>query len=117
MKQNLKISMNRITVLRLPFFYNFLSKNSSSLKAVSQERTFFEKICKKQVIEFPSKNLIFQSNRYKTYDSNTVVNQTGSVSIFKRFKDAYKQHGKILVGCHFISSWGWVISFFFLAKA
>lgn len=39
-----------------------------------------------------------------------------SLSIFKRFKEAYKQHGKILIWCHVITCCGWITGFFFLSK-
>ncbi|RMZ96128.1 hypothetical protein BpHYR1_044184 [Brachionus plicatilis] len=109
--------MNRLSVFRVPSLINQFCKTSNSFKLVTQERTLFKNFCKKQVFEIQKKTIYFQPVRCKHQDSTSVVNQTGSVSIFKRFKDAYKQHGKILIACHFVSSWGWIISFFFLAKA
>lgn len=38
-------------------------------------------------------------------------------SIFKRFKDAYKQHGKIFIWCHVLTCVGWIVGFFTLSKA
>ena len=39
-----------------------------------------------------------------------------SNSIFKRFKEAYKQHGKILIWCHVVTCCGWITGLFVLAK-
>ncbi|CAF0969037.1 unnamed protein product [Brachionus calyciflorus] len=107
--------MNRLTFLRSPLLlHNLKNKTNSNLK------NFFS-IQNKSLIK--SNRLIqfellpFRSNSTNSQiPAQTVINQTGSLSIFKRFKEAYKQHGKILLWCHFISCWGWVIGFFFLAK-
>lgn len=40
----------------------------------------------------------------------------GTVSIFKRFKEAYKQHGKILIWTHLVTSVGWTCGFLLLAR-
>lgn len=37
-------------------------------------------------------------------------------SIFQRFKQAYKQHGKILIYCHILTCCGWFAGFFVLAE-
>ena len=37
-------------------------------------------------------------------------------SIFKRFKDAYRKHGKVLLYIHFSTCICWIIGFYFLAK-
>lgn len=42
--------------------------------------------------------------------------QQPKLSIFKRFKEAYKQHGKVLIYCHLINCSGWMVGLFFLAK-
>lgn len=42
---------------------------------------------------------------------------TTSIGIFKRFKEAYKQHGKVLIACHVLTSIGWYVGFFFLSKS
>lgn len=52
------------------------------------------------------------SNRY----AETKANDPQSSSIFKRFKEAYKQHGKILIAVHFTTGAGWVFGFFLLSK-
>lgn len=39
-----------------------------------------------------------------------------TMSIFKRFKAAYKQHGKILIWTHLVTSVGWITGFFMLAE-
>lgn len=104
--------MHRIFALRVPFFLNHLAKANKNFSLVKHEN-----FPRKELFELSKKTLSIQLNRYKSQSSNAILNDKGSDSIFKRFKDAYKQHGKILVTCHFISSWGWIISFFFLAKA
>ena len=52
------------------------------------------------------------SKRY----AETKANDPSSTSIFKRFKEAYKQHGKILIAVHFTTGAGWVFGFFLLSK-
>lgn len=42
---------------------------------------------------------------------------TTTSGIFQKFKEAYKQHGKILLYCHIITCCGWITGFFFLAKS
>jgi len=37
-------------------------------------------------------------------------------SVFERFKDAYKQHGKVLIAVHIVTSCTWVTSFFILSN-
>ena len=38
-----------------------------------------------------------------------------SASIFTRFKEAYKQHGKVLVCCHLVLCVGWITGFYILS--
>lgn len=52
-----------------------------------------------------------------TATSTTTTTTTTSMGIFKRFKEAYKQHGKILIACHVLTSIGWYVGFFFLSKS
>lgn len=40
-----------------------------------------------------------------------------SLSIFQRFKQAYKQHGKVLVGVHVATSTVWLGCFYYLAQS
>lgn len=50
---------------------------------------------------------------------NTITEATAkqqSLNIFKRFKEAYKQHGKILIWCHVATCCGWFAGFFLLSK-
>ena len=37
--------------------------------------------------------------------------------IVQRFKDAYKEYGKILIGVHLVTSIGWFGGFYYMAKA
>ncbi|KAK3086206.1 hypothetical protein FSP39_015197 [Pinctada imbricata] len=37
------------------------------------------------------------------------------LTIFQRFKQTYKEHGKILIGVHLVTSAGWFGSFFYIA--
>lgn len=61
------------------------------------------------------------NNKAKDAASNSTsttaeAQQASSKSILKRFKDAYKQHGKVLIAVHVVASFGWIFSFFALAK-
>lgn len=101
--------MNRVFALRVNFFIKHLTKAPKSYK--------YEFFSKKELFQFSKKSLALQFGRHKSQISNAIINDKDSGNIFKRFKIAYKQHGKILIICHLISSWGWIVSFFFLAKA
>jgi hypothetical protein len=59
------------------------------------------------------------TNTIKSSSSPTTsaTTTTTSIGIFKRFKEAYKQHGKILIACHVLTSIGWYVGFFFLSKS
>ena len=48
--------------------------------------------------------------------AETEANNQPSPGIFKRFKEAYKQHGKILIAVHFTSGAGWIFGFFLLSQ-
>ena len=41
--------------------------------------------------------------------------QEQSVSIFQRFKNAYKEYGKVLIGVHCVTSAGWFGMFYYAA--
>ncbi len=77
-----------------------------------------------RLIDKRTKNLVSRENYFsseinkakETIANNTQAAEASSLSIFKRFKDAYKQHGKVLVGVHILASFGWIFSFFALAK-
>jgi hypothetical protein len=45
-----------------------------------------------------------------------IVEQQNQMNIFKRFKDAYRKHGKVLILVHLVSSVGWISSFYVLSK-
>lgn len=128
--------MNRVVFPKSPFLINWcknynlkntiesFKNNNSTIFFLNNSRSLTNNKSTNLFVSQQQKNLtqktnfnLYSSRFNSTNASNTVVNQTGSISIFKRFKEAYKQHGKILIWCHFISCWGWVIGFFFLAKA
>ncbi|XP_076112914.1 uncharacterized protein LOC143080774 [Mytilus galloprovincialis] len=48
----------------------------------------------------------------KTESSDSVEQ---NLSIFQRFKKAYKEHGKVLIGVHLVTSTFWFGSFYYLA--
>ena len=48
--------------------------------------------------------------------STSTSTQAQSLSIFKRFKEAYKQHGKVLIYCHIVLCCGWIVGFYFLSN-
>ena len=65
------------------------------------------------------KNLNSRENFYSSEVAKGDLNTTSggqqqSLSIFKRFKEAYKQHGKVLIYCHLTTCVGWMIGFFCL---
>ena len=39
----------------------------------------------------------------------------GSIGIFKRFRNAYKEHGKVLIGVHCVTSSVWISVFYYAA--
>lgn len=53
-----------------------------------------------------------ESAAAKTPPSST----TEQASIFKRFKEAYKQHGMVLIATHMVTSVGWITGFYMLSK-
>jgi hypothetical protein len=53
----------------------------------------------------------------QTIPETMVVNEAEQqLGIFKRFKDAYKKHGKVLIICHVTTCIGWVIGLYLLAE-
>ena len=55
-------------------------------------------------------------NQSKDINRDVPIEQVVKKSIFKRFKEAYKQHGKILLWCHVITCCGWIVGFFLLSE-
>lgn len=49
-------------------------------------------------------------------DNKEQTVQKENLSVFQRFKKTYKEHGKVLVGVHLITSTIWFGSFFYAAK-
>jgi hypothetical protein len=47
--------------------------------------------------------------------STATTTEAQSKSIFKRFKEAYKQHGQVLIYTHIVLCCGWIVSFYFLS--
>lgn len=88
------------------------------------------KISMKSVIRIDKKNININPSNNQQLKANgsgetannsaptagTVGTQQKSASIFKRFKEAYKQHGKILIWTHAITCCGWITGFFMLSK-
>jgi len=49
-------------------------------------------------------------------EADKPVGEPEKLSVFKRFKKTYKEHGKVLIGVHLFTSSIWFGSFYFLAK-
>ncbi len=72
-----------------------------------------------KLIDKRFKNLSTRENFYSSETSSAAsrsVQEASQKSIFKRFKDAYKQHGKVLIYVHIATCFGWIIGFFALSK-
>lgn len=56
--------------------------------------------------------LINRRNNSVNNPGEEIAQQSQSLSIFKRFKEAYRQHGKILIWVHVLTCMGWMTGFF-----
>ena len=50
-----------------------------------------------------------------TYHGQDVVKKEENIGIFKRFKNAYKEHGKVLIAVHLVTSTVWMSVFYYAA--
>ena len=50
-----------------------------------------------------------------TSHDKSIIQQEEKVGIFKRFKNAYKEHGKVLVAVHLVTSTVWMSVFYYAA--
>lgn len=88
-----------------------------------QNNTISNRLIDKRSRNIVSRENYFSSGTNKAKDTTGTSSTTAeaqeasSKSIFKRFKDAYKQHGKVLIAVHIMASFGWIFSFFALAKS
>ena len=66
-----------------------------------------------------SRRFTTKSDKDQDKDQDKLATQedtdSQSTSIFKRFKDAYKKNGKVLVGVHLVTSSIWYGSFWYAA--
>ncbi len=72
-----------------------------------------------KLIDKRFKNLNSRENFFSSETSTKASKNFQDVSqksIFRRFKDAYKQHGKVLIYVHITTCFGWIIGFFALSK-
>lgn len=95
------------------------------IKALNCSRTkAVIRIDKKSITAKPTMTLNQAKNtceigaRHAREGATTVTQSPAAetASIFKRFKEAYKQHGKILICTHAVTSIGWYSGFFMLSK-
>lgn len=70
-----------------------------------------------KLIDKRLKNLSSRENWFSSEVTKPKIpEEAASKSIFKRFKDAYKQHGKVLIYVHIATCFGWVLGFFALSN-
>lgn len=93
-----------------------------SIRASTLPRSFtrlrlikFNKIHNTPIKE-PNTSSKATSTTATTVAEQQAVNAT-SLSIFKRFKEAYKAQGKVLIYCHIVTCCGWMVGFYFLSKS
>ena len=98
-------------------FFRFRRANGLQAKPSLQEQLLINNSQKKQLSnqnQRPSTNNAGRNEATPT-NSEAVAGQV-KLSIFKRFKEAYKQHGKILIWTHVVTCCGWIVGLFFLSK-
>lgn len=61
-----------------------------------------------------STSFFLQSSEKPKEDQGTDTSEPKELSIYQRFKKAYKEHGKVLVGVHVLTSTVWISSFYYL---
>lgn len=84
-------------------YQRFKSRSANNFQLINDNKILLKRVYNTEV----------NSNETKT--SATATSQGQSLSIFKRFKDAYKQHGKILIYTHIVLCCGWIVGFYFLS--
>lgn len=128
----LTINALHINLARLPYFAQQNSKSTLQLfrngigisknapKSIPLKNLSFIQIKNKsniKLIDKRFKNLVSRENFSSEVNKSNLGEKTEAAkkSIFKRFKDAYKQHGKVLIYVHVATSISWVLSFFALS--
>jgi hypothetical protein len=93
-------------------FFRIRRTNGMQTKPSLQEQL----LTNNQKSQLSNQNRSNLSNAGKHEASTPAEQQQVKLSIFKRFKEAYKQHGKILIWTHVFACCGWIVGLFFLSK-
>jgi hypothetical protein len=125
---NLLIKSETSLLLRIQTFCNIssnfpkqqqlLTLNSHSILLIKRFH-FQNQLKSNQIILNINNNLrnrqqfLNQQKRFNSTESETVKPKEG---IFKRFKSAYKQHGKVLIYTHIVTCCGWITGFYLLSQ-
>jgi hypothetical protein len=121
LKPNTILNGNNHQFIEIKSFYSVKSSTKNYLRFTRRAGLAAE------IAQFPPKNQSLLINNRNIQISNQIKQSNQKItqqeaeaatqkSIFKRFKDAYKQHGKILIWCHFVTCFGWIVGFFLLAQ-
>ena len=86
--------------------HRFKSRSTENFRLINDN-----KILLKRVYNTGSNPI---ESKTPTINANTTT-QAQSLSIFKRFKEAYKQHGQVLIYTHIVLCCGWIVGFYFLS--
>lgn len=107
LRNGLVISKNANNMTRETL--SVLLKNSSLIQIKNKSNI--------KLIDKRFRNLISRESFSSEVSKSNIAekSEASKKSIFKRFKDAYKQHGKVLIYVHVATSISWVISFFALS--
>ena len=125
-----------INYMRTSFLFQNAKNNSNKLYLTFNQQlssrtspTYFRfrrseiKSLKEQLLANNSKQINNSQHRQNNNSqgpnpaNNSTKGEAGNLSIFKRFKEAYKQHGKILIWCHVVTCCGWIVAFYCLARS
>lgn len=94
----------------------YFAVRSQIIKALnSQKKNAVVRIDQKSLTLKPSASQQ-PSKPTESAAAKTPSSTTEQASIFKRFKEAYKQHGMVLIGTHMVTSVGWITGFYMLSK-
>ena len=95
-------------------FYTTSSKNDSALK--ENKKVEIKEGTNINEIERPTNENTEQEDITAKKEDNIPEEVKKSPGIFKRFKDAYKEYGKVLIAVHAVTSICWYGSFYYAAK-
>lgn len=105
----------RIPSLTSNITLQYYSKQPTQFLSNNNSRHLTKKLNLQTTIRSFRKTVL--SKEKESAAKEAVPKQKESNSIFKRFKDAYKQHGKVLIYVHITTCCGWITGLFFLAKS